>query len=126
MTTDEGRRELRGKVRFGSAYEGAPGLVHGGVLAMVCDDILGAANMMAREPGVTGTLTVRYRRPVPVDTGLDLEARLLGREGRKLRTWGAVLLAGEVLAEAEGLFFAMRGEEMLDVTGTTGPADGVR
>ena len=91
-----------------------PGLVHGGVLAMVCDDMLGAANMMAGEPGVTAMLTVRYRKPVPVATELTLEARLVERSGRKITTWGGILLDGEVLAEGEGLFIAMKAERMLE------------
>jgi acyl-coenzyme A thioesterase PaaI-like protein len=124
VTTEDGRRELAGRVTFGFAYEGAPGLVHGGVLAMVCDDMLGAANMMAGEPGVTAMLTVRYRKPVPVATELTLQARLVERSGRKITTWGGILVDGEVLAEGEGLFIAMKAERMLNVTGDADPAPG--
>ncbi len=122
VTNDDGGRELRGRVRFGPAYEGPPGFVHGGVIAMVCDDILGAANMMAGQPGMTGTLTVRYRKPTPLETDLDLEARLVGRQGRKLRTWGGISCEGTLMAEVDGLFLAMAGEHMLNVAGPGEPS----
>jgi acyl-coenzyme A thioesterase PaaI-like protein len=118
VTLDDGRRELRGRVRFGPAYEGPPGFVHGGVIAMLCDEMLGAANMMAGRPGITGTLTVRYRKPTPLESDLDLEARLVGQQGRKLRTWGGVSCEGILLAEVDGLFIGMRAEHMLNVAGS--------
>ena len=47
---------------LGAAYEGPPGLVHGGVAALILDQILGEAAGAGGKPGMTGTLTLRYRR----------------------------------------------------------------
>ena len=105
---DGGPAELRGEVNFGYHYEGPPTCVHGGVIAEVFDEVLGAANMVAGNPAMTGTLTVRYRKPTPLRTDLRIEARCLGRAGRKIRTWGAIYHGDVMTAEAEGIFIMVR------------------
>jgi hypothetical protein len=101
---DGGPREIEGRANFGYPYEGPPTCVHGGVIAETFDEVLGAACIVAGNHGMTGTLTVRYRKPTPLRTDLRIEARYLGRHGRKIRAW-AGMWHGEVLtAEADGLF----------------------
>jgi acyl-coenzyme A thioesterase PaaI-like protein len=98
---------VEGLVRYGAAYEGPPGHVHGGYVAAAFDEVLGMAQSMSGKPGMTGTLTVRYRRPTPLHTDLRFEATLDRVDGRKLFTSGR-LYAGELLtAEAEGLFISV-------------------
>jgi acyl-coenzyme A thioesterase PaaI-like protein len=97
-------------VRFGAAYEGPPGCVHGGFIAASFDDILGLAQSFSGQTGMTGTLTVRYRQPTPLHTDLRIEARLDSVSGRKV-TASASMFAGEVLtAEATGLFITVSPE----------------
>jgi acyl-coenzyme A thioesterase PaaI-like protein len=105
-----GSRELRGTVNYGTFFEGPPGLVHGGHVAAVLDEALGMANYAADMGALTGTLTVRYRKPTPLRTDLRIEARFLGREGRKIRTWAGLFRENELLAEADGLFIALSPE----------------
>jgi len=99
--------ELRGTANFDYQYEGPPTCVHGGVIAMVFDEMLGAANIMAGSPGMTGTLTITYRKPTPLRTPLRLEARFMGRDGRKIRTYGAMFNGDTLTAEAEGIFIEL-------------------
>lgn len=113
VTGEEGQRELRGAARFGYAYEGPPSCVHGGVVAEVFDELLGLAGLVTGRGGMTGTLTIRYRRPTPLMVDLDLEARVRSREGRKLFCWGGIRHGGELTAEAEGVFIAVPPERML-------------
>src|SRR5215207_10188474 len=47
------------RVRFGSAYEGPPGSVHGGVVAAAFDEVLGMTQSLSGQPGMTGTLTIK-------------------------------------------------------------------
>jgi acyl-coenzyme A thioesterase PaaI-like protein len=98
---------LDGKVFFDYQYEGPPGCVHGGVIALVFDELLGAANISVNAPGMTGTLTIRYRKPTPILTDLRLEARFVSRDGRKIRTWGGMYDGDELTAEAEGIFIEL-------------------
>jgi acyl-coenzyme A thioesterase PaaI-like protein len=108
---------VHGRVRFGGAYEGPPGCVHGGFIAAIHDEILGLANSTKGQPGMTGTLTVLYRKPTPLRMDLRLEARFERAEGRK--QWcSSRLYAGDVLCnEAEGIFVTIdpgRFKELLD------------
>lgn len=112
--------ELHGSAFFDYQYEGPPTCVHGGVIALVFDELLGAANIAAGCPGMTGTLTIRYRRPTPLRTRLRLQARATRQEGRKIFTWGGMFLGDELLAEAEGIFIELVPERFLAVIGANG------
>ena len=99
--------EVVGTAVFGRQYEGPPGHVHGGMVAAAFDEALGMVQAMTGRPGMTGTLTVRYRRPTPLHQELRFRARVERVEGRKIFASGT-LHAGEVLcAEAEGVFISV-------------------
>jgi hypothetical protein len=122
---ENGLRELRGRARYDYQYEGPPTCVHGGVIAQLFDELLGSINILNDEGGFTGTLTIRYRRPTPLLTDLDLEARQTRREGRKLFAWGCIRHNGEVTAEAEGIFIKVIPEQMASiVSANSQKADG--
>jgi acyl-coenzyme A thioesterase PaaI-like protein len=76
--------EIVATVVLRRAFEGAPGRAHGGIVAAAFDDVTGFVIGQLREPAFTGELTVRYLAPVPVETPLEMRARLDGRERRKL------------------------------------------
>lgn len=123
VRAEDGQPELRGRATFGYAYEGPPTCVHGGVIAELFDELLGAMTILNGTPGMTGTLTVRYRRPTPLLEPLDLEARVGSIEGRKIRVEGAVHHEGELTAEAEGVFIAVWPRKMLDIVTANAQGD---
>ncbi|WP_232676643.1 PaaI family thioesterase [Nocardioides sp. R-C-SC26] len=92
---------------LGAAYEGPPSHVHGGVLALVLDQMLGEAAGAGGRPGMTATYTVTYRRPTPLGA-LSARAWISRTEGHK--TWAAGEISGPdgVTVEAEGLFVLPR------------------
>ena len=103
-----GEATATARVTFGSAYEGPPGHVHGGFVAAAFDEVLGYAQSLSGAPGMTGTLTVRYRKPTPLHKELLFEASLLRVEGRKIFTEATVSAEGVLTAEAEGIFVSAR------------------
>lgn len=106
MLAQEGR--VYGRVVFGSAYEGPPGCLHGGYVAAAFDEVLGYAQSLTGNPGMTGRLVVHYRSPTPLHTELAFEAWVERVDGRKIWT-RCTLHAGERLcAEAEGLFISIQ------------------
>jgi Thioesterase superfamily len=115
VTGEGGQREIRGKVTFGYQYEGPPTCVHGGIIAELFDELLGLANIIVGQAGMTGTLNVRYRRPTPLLAPLELVARFTGREGRKIFTWGGIFYEGELTAEADGIFIEVLPGQMLGI-----------
>jgi len=92
---------------LGTAYEGAPGRVHGGMVAALFDDFTAFVLPLAKTAAYTGELTVRYHRPVPVESPLEFRARIVDHEGRKLRVTGECLADGEVVASTEVLFITI-------------------
>ncbi|HVF32003.1 MAG TPA: PaaI family thioesterase [Acidimicrobiales bacterium] len=107
LTLDVVDGQVVGEATFGSAYEGPPGAVHGGHVAAAFDELLGMAQSLGGKPGMTGTLTVRYRRPHPLHTPISFEATLVRVEGRKIFTEGRSFAGGELRAEAEGIFISV-------------------
>ena len=106
MTVGEGT--ATGRATFGWTYQGPAGLVHGAVIAGVYDDVLGLANLGAGVPAMTGTLTIRFRKPTPLHREIVFEANVQRVEGRKVFTTGQSTVDGEVTSEAEGIFVQRR------------------
>ncbi len=88
---------------LGAAYEGPPDLVHGGVAAMILDQMLGEAAGAGGKPGMTGTLTLRYRRGTPLGD-LHAEASIDRGDGIKTFAVGSISDTDGVTVEAEGVF----------------------
>ena len=112
---DEQGRFIQGRAIFTIPYEGPPTCVHGGMVALLFDEILGNANLVAGRPGMTGTLSIRYRRPTPLMTPLELEARQVSVDGRKIHTVASISVNGEVTAEATAIFIEVPPTQMLGI-----------
>ncbi len=95
---------ILGRGIYHAAYEGPPGYVHGGWIALTFDEILGMANVASGNPGMTGTLKIRYRRPTPLHKEVTFEGWTEKVEGRRITALGTMSVDGVVTAEAEGLF----------------------
>lgn len=82
----QGDQQLIGKVTFGPAYEGPPGLVHGGYIAACMDEMFGIAvsHSEIKEPCMTGTMKVIYRTPVPLQQEIIYTSWVEREEGRKV------------------------------------------
>lgn len=96
-------------ILFPEIFSGVQGVVHGGVVSMYFDEILGwVASQISEHWWATAYLRVDYRAPSPIGQLLNATIRPLRQEGRKCLLRGA-LYAGTVLcAEAEGLFIRAR------------------
>ncbi|MFC7330224.1 PaaI family thioesterase [Marinactinospora rubrisoli] len=95
--------ELRGEVTLNGVYQGPPGIVHGGWLAALLDQALGAAASAAGMPGLTANLSVDYRRPTPLHAPLTVTSRVTGTERRKVFVAAEIRHDGEVTAEGTAL-----------------------
>lgn len=90
------------------AYEGGPGVAHGGWTAEVLDEVCGHVPLLNNQMSVTGTLTIRYVKPVPIGRPLEATAWVASVEGRKWSIAGELRLSssGAVLATASGIWVA--------------------
>ncbi|OMB99444.1 thioesterase [Mycobacterium sp. NS-7484] len=105
---------VRTDFHLGAAYEGPPGHVHGGMVAMVLDHVLGeVAASDSDRPRFTGTLTIRYLRATPLGD-LHAEGRITRTDGIKAFASGHVSDAHGITAEAEGVFILPKWARGLD------------
>ncbi len=107
LEIDADSRRVVGEVKFGRAFEGAPGCVHGGFVAAVLDEALGMACIFGGGPAMTAELTTRFLRHTPIEVRLKIEAKLEGVEGKKVRTSGRVTSEGVTVVDSTGLFIAV-------------------
>lgn len=93
---------------LGAAYEGPPGHVHGGVIALILDHVLGAPTHKPGRPAYTGTLTMRYHRATRLRRPLRSEARIESVDGLKKFVVGHISDADGPTVTAEGVFIHRR------------------
>ncbi len=87
-------------------FQGYPGVVHGGVVAAMLDEVTGRAQM-GSEPTrfmYTARLDIRFRKNVPIGVPLRLVGKAIKSKGRTATSKGVIYSPdGEILAEAEAL-----------------------
>jgi acyl-coenzyme A thioesterase PaaI-like protein len=99
--TDDG---AVGHVEVGPVFQGGPGLVHGGIIALLIDHAMGYVANQSDRPAMTASLTLRYRRPTPLGEPLTVAVRLDREVGRKLHLSATISAGGHVTAEADAIF----------------------
>jgi acyl-coenzyme A thioesterase PaaI-like protein len=96
-----------GRATFTAPYEGAPGCVHGAVLAGAFDIMLTAANVIADGAGPTVSLSIRYLKPTLIAEPAYFEAWVTERSDRRTHSQGRLTQGGVVTVEAHGEFVNM-------------------
>ncbi|KAA3637435.1 MAG: PaaI family thioesterase [Armatimonadetes bacterium] len=86
-------------------FAGFAGILHGGVLATVLDEISAWSAMLTEGVFVfTATLDIRYQKKATVDEVFTLTGRVIERRGKRLSIEGKVLSGTSTVARSEGLF----------------------
>lgn len=89
------------------AYQGYPGIAHGGILATVLDELSGRAVMIGQPEDpfwVTAKLEIRYRKPTPTETRLTAVGWVVNKRRRTAEVAGEIRLPdGTVTVEAAGV-----------------------
>ena len=92
--------QASGTVNFPTAYEGPPGIVHGGYLSLLFDCVVQHHNCDLGVAGKTTSLSVRFRRPTPLLTELHFELER-SVDGGRITSTAQLLHSDVLLAEAE-------------------------
>ena len=66
------------------------------------------ANIVNGVAGFTGSLTIKYHHPTPINQLIELHASCIRVDGRKVISQGEMRVNGKVTARAEGLFIKPR------------------
>jgi uncharacterized protein (TIGR00369 family) len=108
---DEGR--VVAKFTPGDKHQGYPGVVHGGIVTALLDEVLGRVAIAAGRWMVTGRLNMRFRRPIPLGETLTVMGEVVSWKKRTLEARGEIRLAdGQVGAEATGTFLEIPPEKV--------------
>jgi hypothetical protein len=110
----------QGEVVIGPVFQGGPGIVHGGILALLIDHAMGCVAAGPERPAMTVHLALRYRRPTPLGVPLTVSVSLDRIDGRKLHLSAEIVADGQVTVDAEAVFLTLTDQNLDMVFG--GPA----
>ncbi len=103
--------------QFKFEHQSYPQRVHGGMISAMLDELIGRV-LWVKEPdtyGVTTSLTVKFRKPVPYDTQLKARATMQTESARFFTAHGEIFdMQGNLLAEAEGNYLKLPPEKITD------------
>jgi len=89
-------------------HEGAPGYLHGGIIATLLDEAMSKLNRPLNALAMTRSLSVDYLRPVPLGVQIQVVGTHTKRDGRKLFHTAEIRSTdGKVLARGEGFFLVV-------------------
>ena len=98
-------------------HQSYPGRTHGGMISALLDETIGRA-ICIEEPGclgVTTELSVRFKKPVPLQTTLLIVGRITRNRSRMFEGSGEIYLPdGTLLAEATGTYLKLKAEQIVD------------
>lgn len=110
---DENSLKFYARVLFTAETQGAPGIVHGGAIASVLDETMGAVSFLNKMPAVTASLTVNYHRPLPVEKTVYIITQVEKTEGRKIYIIGKMVDENQRLfADSKGIFVKVPNERI--------------
>jgi uncharacterized protein (TIGR00369 family) len=96
------------EVALDRRFEGWEGMVHGGILCAILDEVMAWALVAEDHWGVTARMSVEFKRPVHVGQTIHGEGRITRSRKRIVDAegWIVDLATGETLATSEGTYLA--------------------
>jgi len=99
---DEG---VRAVATLGAQFQGWRGIAHGGIVMALIDEAMAHAAGFAGHRGVTANVNVRFRKPVPLESEIEVRGRVTWRRRNVLGVEADVRGGdGTLLAHGEGSF----------------------
>ncbi len=104
---DHDNNSIFSNITVPDQYQSYPGVVHGGIVATMLDEISGRATIMDSNDQnlmVTMKLEVKYRLPTPTNTPLKVVGRIVSQSKSRAKVVGEIQLPdGTVTASCESL-----------------------
>ncbi len=115
---DDGESEVTSEYTVPAHYQGYPGIVHGGVLAAMLDEVVARVAMIADHHHfmMSVRLQVLYRLPVPVETPLKVVGRIVRLRGRLGKAEGRIHLPDGAVACESAMSLADVPQQLLAST----------
>jgi len=112
---DNGDNEVCSNYTVSEAYQGYPGVVHGGVVAAMLDEVVARVSMIKDHHHfmMSVKLEVKYRHPVPTETQLKIVGRVVRLRGRLGMAVGEVILPDGTIAAESTMTLADLPQELM-------------
>ncbi|HZV76135.1 MAG TPA: PaaI family thioesterase [Candidatus Babeliales bacterium] len=93
------------RLTLAPVYQGWRGIAHGGIVMALLDEAMAHAAGFAGHRGVTASVGVRFRKPVPLEEPIEVRGRVTWQRRKVLGVEATIFdSAGTMLAHAEGSF----------------------
>ena len=97
---DNEKKAAWAEIAVPDKFCGWEGIIHGGIISTLLDEIMAYSAFTHDEKGVTGEISVRFRKPMPSNKTVKVEGAVESEKGRILYTAGKITLDGILIAEA--------------------------
>jgi uncharacterized protein (TIGR00369 family) len=100
-----GSDDVCARVRLAPQYQGWRGIAHGGIVMALLDEAMAHAAGFAGHRGVTAAVSVRFRKPVPLEEPIEVRGRVTWQRHKVLGVEADIFdRNATLLAHAEGSF----------------------
>ncbi len=89
------------RVVLDQRFQGWQGVIHGGILATLLDEVAIYACRGQGEQFVTAEINVRYRKPVPVGSTIELKGQIVENRRKLYKVQSRIEIDGSLYAAAE-------------------------
>ena len=111
--TDDG--SVKADFQCDEAFEGYPGVLHGGVISSILDGAMGNCIFACGQAAVTVEMTTRFRHPVTTYSQATVSARIIRTSHPLYLLEAEIAQDGEIKATAKGKFYNR--PDLVDVLG---------
>jgi len=106
----DGEASVAATVNVHRMFQGPPERVHGGVVALIIDELMGTVNRITGRPAFTARLTVNLRAAAPIETDLAFRAWVHDVDDRKITIRAEGRAGDDLFVDADALFIAITPE----------------
>ncbi|MBZ0308951.1 MAG: PaaI family thioesterase [Anaerolineae bacterium] len=112
---------VRVQARVCDKHQGYPGIVHGGIVAAMLDEVMGRSIMSGTSETrlmFTAKMELKYRMSVPLNTDIQIRGWVVKDKGRVAQVEGEVVLPdGTVAVEGSATLVAIPADEIQKMEG---------
>ena len=108
IEVDQDKQSAKSTLTVAAEYQGWKGMVHGGIISALLDEVSAYAGMTVAETVVTAELTTRFHKSVPVEQEITVAAQVVKQARRVVMVEAKLTMQGEVLASAEAKMMVVR------------------
>lgn len=98
----------RARLKLSELFEGYPGVIHGGIISTLLDEVMAKAVIHSGKIAFTARLTVSFRKVLAPEGIVHLEGQILCAKTRTIHTRAKLFDADAIYAEAEAVFIVAK------------------